>query len=144
MGNHISIFNFFWKSIGKNPYICVFWFFCIYGSIWPTRMVPTRIILVWIMTLGMMKLPRKFEPYNPIIRCFTIEIVSKNDVFGLKVGFLLTVGRLVRLEGVKSIHHIWTIVYPCPGLLSAKISAWGSEKPVRCNQNSVILDLFCP
>ena len=42
---------------------------------------PTPTILMWIMTLGMMKLTRKFEPYNPIIRFFTIEIVSKNDFF---------------------------------------------------------------
>jgi hypothetical protein len=110
-------------------------------------MVPTRIILVWIMTLGMMKLTRKFEPYNPIIRCFTIEIVSKMMFFGLKVGFLdfcrpldVWLGR----KEVKSIHHIWTIVYTYLSLLSAKISAWGSEKPVRCHQNSVIFDLFAP
>ena len=31
--------------------------------------------------------PCKFETYNPIIRLFTIEKVSKNDFFGPKVTF---------------------------------------------------------
>ena len=30
---------------------------------------------------GVVQLTRKFEPYNPIIHIFTIEKVSKNDVF---------------------------------------------------------------
>ena len=34
------------------------------------------------VTLDVVKLTRKFEPYNPIIQFFTIEKVSKNDVFG--------------------------------------------------------------
>ena len=33
------------------------------------------------MTLGVVKLTRKFEPYNPIIQFFTIEKVSKNALF---------------------------------------------------------------
>ena len=33
------------------------------------------------MILGLMKLARQFEPYNPIIHLFPVVRVSKNDVF---------------------------------------------------------------
>ena len=46
---------------------------------------PTLTILIFIMTLGILKITCKFEPYNPIIQLFIIEIVN---FFGLKVEFL--------------------------------------------------------
>ena len=33
------------------------------------------------LILGLMKLARKFEPYNPIIHLFPVDKVSNNDVF---------------------------------------------------------------
>jgi len=85
-----TIFRFFknvWKST-ITPINMVFWSKnSIYGSIWPIRMVPTPTILIWNMTLGVVKLTRKFEPYNPIIQFFTIEKCQKMPLFKLKDDF---------------------------------------------------------
>jgi hypothetical protein len=84
-------------------------------------MVPTPTILIWIMILGVLKLTRKFGPYNSIIPFFIIEIVAKMTFFQLKVGFFDYSRRLggwmVRKE-VKARHHIWTIGYAYFELIS--------------------------
>ena len=71
------------------------------------------------MTLSMMKLTRKFEPYSSTIQFFTIEIVSKNDpCFRLKVGFL-SFRRVLSLIGedvdeayTPYLDHMFPILWP--------------------------------